>query len=176
MCRPLNCYSRELFIVEKQSLRIRCWIKFLSEGISVFKNVVLFSWSTIFLILWWCLWGYSHADMYVNSSQINTFIIWRNKVLEAEDRSLWEMHCWEEYICQLRAIVKNFREDEKPFHDSKRFVTQRRENEANRLHLSLHLNRQHYSCFHHVVFILMLEDFHLYKILIRNGVTQVRLS
>lgn len=70
----------------------------------------------------------------------------------------------------------NFREDEKLFHDSKRFVTQRRENEANSLHLSLHLNRQHYSCSHHVVFILMLKDFHLYKILIRNGVTQVRLS
>lgn len=49
--------------------------------------------------------------------------------------------------------------DEKVFHDSKKFVTQRRENEANSLHLCLHLNRQLYSCFQDVVFILMLKDF-----------------
>lgn len=97
-------------------------------------------------------------------------------MLEAEDRSLWEIHYCDEYICQLSAIEMNFREDEKGFHDSKKFVTQRRENEANSLHLSLHLNRQPYSCFHDVVFILILKDFHLYKILKRNGVVQVTLS
>lgn len=82
-------------------------------------------------------------------------------MLKAEDRSLWEIHCCDEYICQPSATVMNFKEDEKVFHDSKKFVTQRRENEANSLHLSSHLNRQPYSCFHDVDFILMLKDCHV---------------
>lgn len=84
-------------------------------------------------------------------------------MLEAEDRNLWEIHYCDEYICQPSATVMHFREDEKVFRDSKKFVAQRRENEANSLHLSLHLNRQPYSCFHYVVFILMLKDFHRIK-------------
>lgn len=97
-------------------------------------------------------------------------------MLEAEDRNLWEVHYCDEYICQPSATVMNFRKDEKVFHDSKKFVTQRKENEANSLHLSLCLNRQLYSCFQDVVFILMLKNFHLYKILKQNGVVQVRVS
>lgn len=96
-------------------------------------------------------------------------------MLEAEDRNLWEVHYCDEYICQPSATVMNFRKDEKVFPDSKKFVTQRRKKEAKSLHLSLHLNRQLYSCFHDV-FILMLKDFHLYKILKRSGVEQVQVS